>query len=63
MADHNVDPGVAGLAHLKGLVDFLEKSGHRDMPEVVRAREYLTALEPPPKAEPKAEPRATSHNK
>ena len=54
-----VDPGVAGLAHLKGLVAFLEAQGHRDMAEVARAREYLTSLEPPPKA---AEPK-TDHDK
>ena len=39
-----VDPGVAGLAHLTGLVDYLEKTGHRDMPEVTSARQYLTSL-------------------
>ena len=48
---HKVDPGVAGLAHLKNLVAYLEANGHRDMPAVIEARQYLTALDPP-KAEP-----------
>ena len=29
------------LTHLRSLVDHLEETGHRDMPQVLRAREYL----------------------
>ena len=56
------------LTLLRALVDHLEDTGHRDMPQVLRAREYLTSLEPPPKMEhPAAKPAAAGvtppHNK
>jgi hypothetical protein len=34
---------------LRGLVSHFEELGHRDMPQVLKAREYLTSLDPPAK--------------
>ena len=59
MENHKAE--APAVTVLRSLVDHFEAIGHRDMPEVHQARQFLTSLHPP-KEEPKPEPK-TEHPK
>lgn len=54
-------PAHPAVTVLHNLVDHLEGLGHRDNPEVLNARKYLTSLEPVKPDPEAAHPAAAPH--